>query len=75
MNAYYWDAILRPNEYLTVCAEAASDGSEEEMQISLHQTLYAFLNTPGAIAWVTEQTRKRDSYSEDEDDEEDEAEN
>lgn len=53
-NKYFWPAMLRPGNNLTLRPETYSFGSRQEMQIELQYWYNAWLETPGAIGVIEE---------------------
>ena len=51
-NGHYWKAVAAPGRHLGARPDYTSRGDVSEMQVSLKQTLAAWMETPGAMHWV-----------------------
>ena len=53
-NAHFWPALLNPRNHLEARPEYTSDGSEEEMQVTLQHYIHAWRESPGALNLIRE---------------------
>ena len=57
-NAYFWPALLCPEDHLEACPGSFGKGSVEEMQITLQHAIHAWKESPGAFDIIMEKEEK-----------------
>ena len=53
-NTYFWSALLSPGSHLEARPDSFSNGSIEEMQLTLQHSIHAWRETPGALEIIRE---------------------